>query len=157
MLETRCQRVDGLAHRLVHPAAHLAQHRRDAAALSARLARACRGQLASSRSRIESAGARIAWLVRQPLPQNARVAIQRDLMRRAAAATMERARTRVAAAAQSLAHLNPQAVLERGYAIVTTADGSIVDDASRLNVGDDVALAFARGTAGAKVNRRDAG
>ena len=54
----------------------------------------------------------------------------------------------------SLAHLNPQAVLERGYAIVTTADGAIVDTSARLAVGDDIALEFARGTAGAKITRR---
>ena len=73
------------------------------------------------------------------------------------AARTERLGARVAALEQSLAHLNPQGVLERGYAIVTTAEGTIVDDASRLAVGDEVALAFARGSAGAKITRRDAG
>jgi exonuclease VII large subunit len=48
-------------------------------------------------------------------------------------------------------------VLERGYAIVTTADGAIVDDAARIKVGDDVTLAFARGRAGAKIIGRDTG
>jgi len=75
-------------------------------------------------------------------------------MQRAAATRLERARARVAALAMSLAHLNPQAVLERGYAIVTTADGAIVDTSARLAVGDDVALEFARGTADAKITRR---
>ena len=47
--------------------------------------------------------------------------------------------------------LNPGAVLERGYAIVTAADGTIVSDANRLAPGDDVALRFARGHATATV------
>ena len=47
-LETRIQRVDSLARRLVHPAARLAQQRRDASALAGRLARACRNQLSST-------------------------------------------------------------------------------------------------------------
>ncbi|MEO8306089.1 MAG: exodeoxyribonuclease VII large subunit [Betaproteobacteria bacterium] len=157
MLETMIQRVDGQARRLVHPAARLTQQRRDAALLASRLTRACHGQLTSARARTEGAGGRIAWLLRQPLPQKARIAIQRDLLRRSGAVTAERLRARVATAEQSLAHLNPQAVLERGYAIVTTAGGVIVDDASRLAVGDDVALAFARGTAGATIRRRDTG
>jgi exonuclease VII large subunit len=46
-------------------------------------------------------------------------------------------------------------VLERGYAIVTNAEGSIVYDAATLDIGDDVALAFARGDAGARITRRD--
>ena len=43
----------------------------------------------------------------------------------------------------------------RGYAIVTTGDGEVVHDAAMLAVGDNVALAFARGGAGAKITRRD--
>ena len=109
--ETRLQRIDNLARRLVHPAARLAQQRRDSAALAFRLDRAYRGQL-------------------------------------------ERGRAQIAALGRSLAHLNPQAVLERGYAIVTTADGAIVHDAERLAIGEDVGLAFARGTAGARITRR---
>jgi exodeoxyribonuclease VII large subunit len=53
--------------------------------------------------------------------------------------------------ASALALLNPDAVLERGYAIVTASDGTIVSDAGRLHVGDDVALKFARGRAVATV------
>jgi exodeoxyribonuclease VII large subunit len=75
-------------------------------------------------------------------------------MRRAAATRLERSHARIAALEMSLAHLSPQAVLERGYAIVTTADGAIVDTSARLAVGDDIALEFARGTADAKITRR---
>ena len=153
-LETRIQRVDGLARRLVHPAARLAQQRRDAHGLAGRLARAGRNRLQDARQRVDGAQGRLAWRLRQPLPQSARLALLADAMRRAAATRVERSGARVAALAQSLAHLNPQAVLERGYAIVTTADGAIVDDAARLEVGDDVTLAFARGSAGAKITGR---
>ena len=61
--------------------------------------------------------------------------------------------TRVTVLARGLAHLNPQAVLGRGYAIVTARGGEIVEDAARLAIGDDVELAFARGTAGATIKR----
>ncbi len=50
-LESRSQRVDGLARRLVHPAARIAQQRRDAAAFASRLARAYRNRLAVRRRR----------------------------------------------------------------------------------------------------------
>ncbi len=77
-------------------------------------------------------------------------------MRRAAADARRAVQARLAALEQNLAHLNPRGVLERGYAIVTAADGAIVDDAAQLAVGDAVALAFARGSAEATITRRDA-
>jgi len=46
-------------------------------------------------------------------------------------------------------------VLERGYSIVTTGAGAIVQDVAQLAVGDAVELSFARGNAGAKVTRTD--
>jgi exodeoxyribonuclease VII large subunit len=99
-------------------------------------------------------GRRLGWLLRQPLPQAAQPAPLHDAMLRAASTRLERSHAQIAALGRSLAHLNPQAVLERGYAIVTTADGAIVDASEKLAVGDDVALAFARGTADAKITRR---
>ncbi len=55
---------------------------------------------------------------------------------------------RLDALAQNLAHLSPAAVLERGYAIVTRGNGDIVIDGTSLATGEDVAIAFARGTRG---------
>ena len=51
--------------------------------------------------------------------------------------------------------MNPSAVLERGYAIVTTAQGNIVYDAATLGVGDEVEVAFGSGNAGARITRTD--
>jgi exodeoxyribonuclease VII large subunit len=96
------------------------------------------------------------WLARQPLPQRVRVATLGERMRRAAATRVERSQARMAGLQQNLAHLNPHGVLARGYAIVTAANGAIVDDATRLAVGDGVALTFARGSAEATITRRDA-
>ena len=61
--------------------------------------------------------------------------------------------TRVDLAARALAHLDPSAVLERGYAIVTAADGRIVLDAATLARGDALAIALARGRVEATVER----
>jgi exodeoxyribonuclease VII large subunit len=154
-VERNIQRVDGLARRLIHPAARLGQQRRDAMGLAQRLNRLVRGHLSMSTHAIREQGRRIAWLSRQPLPQTARLTPLRRAMSNAAASRLERAGARLAALEQSLAHLNPQAVLERGYAIVTTRDGAVVYDAAVLAVGDNVALSFARGNADAKISRRD--
>ncbi len=132
-LEARMQRTDGLSRRLVHPSSRLRQQARDAEAMAGRLVRALRHRLELSASTLAARAQRLAWRLNQPLPQAA------------ALATL----------AQNLAHLNPQAVLERGYAIVTTAQGGIVQDAAQVDIGDDVTLKFARGSAGAKIRSRD--
>ena len=139
-MESRQQRVDSLARHLIHPAAGLAQQRRDAAALAARLDRAYRSRIAAAMHATREYGSRLTRLLRHPLPQAARL---RSAARRAApgmALSLERGRARTASLEQSLVHLNPQAVLERGYAIVTNAEGAIVQDAGTLQIGEDVAL-----------------
>ncbi len=153
-MEARQQRVDGIARRLVHPAASLARQRRDAAALAFRLGRAYRSRVAAAIQATRERGQRLAWLLRQPLPQAARLAPLAAAMRRASSLAVERRQARMDALAVNLAHLNPHAVLERGYAIVTDADGVIVQDSAALAIGEDVTLAFARGGAGAKITRR---
>ena len=89
-LETRIQRVDGLARRLVHPAARLAQQRRDTHGLAGRLARAGRSHLQDARQRVDGAQSRVAWRLRQPLPPVRARALLADAMRRAAATRVER-------------------------------------------------------------------
>jgi len=91
-----------------------------------------------------------------------RLAQQREALERVSARWQRAASARVTALEQrvtgferALKHLGPQAVLERGYSIVTTAAGTIVQDATQLAVGDTVELSFARGGAGAKVTRSD--
>ena len=152
-LETRSQRVDGLSRRLVHPAARLAQQRRDAAALAGRLARAYRNRVAAAAVDVDACGRRLAWLLRQPLRQTTHLALLRDAVLRAARMRIERSATHLASLGRGVALLNPQAVQERGYAIVTAADGAIVNDSAQLSVGDDVTLAFARGGAQAKIGK----
>jgi exodeoxyribonuclease VII large subunit len=154
-LEARIQRLDGLARRLVHPATRLLLQKRDTAGLAGRLARAHRNRLAAAAAELGGQRQRLAGLLRQPLPQADRLGPLARALSRAAAVALERRGSRMAALGQSLGHLNPRAVLERGYAIVTTADGAIVDDAARLAVGDDVTLTLARGDAGAKITRCD--
>lgn len=52
---------------------------------------------------------------------------------------------------QSLNHLNPAGVLDRGYALVHDADGQLVRSSSQLGPGDSVRLTLAEGAAGASI------
>lgn len=155
-LEPKMQRIDHLAHRLVHPAARIDQQRRNADALAARLARATRYRLGTAASRLGACELRLALQLRAPLPQAAQLARSREAWSRAGKLQQERIGLRLAALARALAHLNPQAVLERGYSIVTATDGAIVRDAADVAVADAVGLTFARGSATATVTGRDA-
>jgi len=152
-LATQGQRLDAASRGLIHPAARLAAQRVRGTELAERLAAAWRRQSAQAQAATAAAHAQLARELRAPLPQWARVAAMHDGWRRAGRDRVLRAGERVRTLAQNLAHLNPQGVLARGYAIVATPDGAIVHDARQLTPGDDVALQFALGKAGARVTK----
>ena len=52
---------------------------------------------------------------------------------------------------QNLQHLNPQAVLTRGYAFVQNKLGAIISSSDQLKSGDEVVLTFGVGVAEAKI------
>jgi exodeoxyribonuclease VII large subunit len=151
-LESRAQRLDHASRRLVHPAARLAEQQLRVTGLARRLAQRARADAVVRTTRLVAAERRLLREMRAPLPSAQRLERLRDAWRRQGPLRVARAADRVAALAQSLALLNPQAVLERGYAIVATAGGDIVLDAAQLAPGDRVALRLARGSAGAVVD-----
>ncbi len=130
-LQAREQRLDHAMRRLVHPAARVAQQRSRVNELATRLAQAARASADRRRVAFDGATRRLVRELRAPFP----------------------AAQRVAALAQNLAHLSPESVLTRGYAIVATADGAIVSDASQVAAGDRVGLTFARGGADATIGK----
>ncbi len=55
--------------------------------------------------------------------------------------------------AQNLHHLNPQAVLTRGYALAQTKDGQIINNSDQIKAGDAIHLTFGEGEAEATVSK----
>jgi exodeoxyribonuclease VII large subunit len=53
----------------------------------------------------------------------------------------------------NLQHLNPHAVLKRGYALVQKKDGAVVQNSGQLDTGDLVDIRFAEGMAEAEVTK----
>ena len=86
-----------------------------------------------------------------PLPQSANVVHAARALQRAGRDRLERASRLVHRLDDALSLLNPQGVLERGYAIVTAREDEVVSDARQVRAGDDVELRFARGRAAATV------
>lgn len=150
-LAQKAQHVDWLSHRLQHPAQRIEQQRQQLANLKRRLdhelAQSCqrgRNALASLNRRLLLARPATSLLARKLEALNARLpgAYQQTLARKSGDLT------RLAA---SLAHLNPNAVLDRGYSIVTNDAGLILRNADSLEPNDRIAVCFASGRANATV------
>ena len=154
-LGTRMQRVDGAARRLVHPAARLARQGQHAGHLAARLSACVEQRLNREAARAHAAQQRLLRELRLPLPGSRALAHAALALPRCGRAHVARLDGRVVKLAQNLEHLNPRAVLTRGYAIVARDDGAIVQDARDAPPGTQVHMTFARGQAAATVTRSD--
>ncbi len=145
------QRLDYLARRLIHPAEQLRRRQLGVAQLAQRLHGAVRARLTREQLRIARLGERRT---------SARHGIQRQqqvleslgarVARAAETARIERGLT-LARLASSLAHLNPENVLARGYSIVQQENGAVVHDAATLRAGERLDIRFHRGGAHARV------
>jgi exodeoxyribonuclease VII large subunit len=152
----RAQRVDAAARRLVHPAARLAQQGQHTRRVAERLARAFAHRRSAAVQRVDAVQARLLRESRAPLPQAASVSQAARHLARAGRERLRHAERDLLRLGGALGLLNPAAVLDRGYAIVTAASGAIVSDACDLVTGADVAMTFAKGRASATVTRVEA-
>jgi exodeoxyribonuclease VII large subunit len=116
--------------------------------LRARMARALGQQVTTQRLRLQRLAG--SWGLRQPL-ELVRQAIQRldDLEERGRAAvvhTFDESRHQVALLGGRLGALNPTAVLERGYSIVSRArDGRVLTSDRQVRIADHVRIQLAQG------------
>jgi exodeoxyribonuclease VII large subunit len=153
-LENHMQRLDFLSRRLVHPGERIRNQVRAARHLATRLRAAWARSAEDLRWRVREQGLRliacgpeVAALDREAAQLARRLREGGRRRVEAVAALLERLRAH-------LKHLNPQSVLERGYSITESAGDGIVRDSSRLAVGEDVTITFAKGRAGARVTRK---
>jgi exodeoxyribonuclease VII large subunit len=147
----RAQRLDLAARRLVHPAARLAQQAERTQRLGERLTRAFALRRDRLAQRVAVAQARLARELRAPMPQVLRLAAASRGLVEAGRDRIARIEVDVGRMADALGHLNPAAVLDRGYAIVQDRDALVVTDSRQLAVGQSLTLTFAQGRAQADV------
>ncbi|MDA8128641.1 MAG: exodeoxyribonuclease VII large subunit [Betaproteobacteria bacterium] len=145
------QRLDYLARRLVHPAEQLRRRQVDLEQLARRIGRGAQSRFTGEQLRL----ARLSQRLVTP-----RHVIQREHQRldawgmrswRGIRGALGQRELTLARLASSLAHLNPEGVLARGYSIVQRENGAVVQDASTLKAGDSVGIRFHRGQARATV------
>jgi len=145
-LASRCRTLEARLAR-IHPGFVLDQHRQRADELAARITQATRRLLALRRlqarhalQRLQSATPRLA--LQHCTARLARSGLQLQAIGRDFGA---RERQRFALAAASLHAYSPLRTLERGYAIVTAEDGSIVRSAHHLKTGQQVSTRLGDG------------
>ncbi len=150
-LERDMQRVDYLGRRVTHPGERIRNQHKQIAHLAVRLARCAAHHFDQRLFRMRGMARRLTGAATDVAElQTYRQRLAERLVAAGVRAN-ERHRTDLARLAAHLSALNPRLVLERGYAIVTAQDGSIVRHAGQLNEGDPVLLTLARGAAGARI------
>ena len=153
-VEDRMQRLDYLSRRLVHPGERIWSQRAEMRHLASRLTGAWQRELEDHGWQVREFGLRLAACVPDVAALEHVGAELARRLREGARRRAEAAATLLARLQAHLKHLSPRLVLERGYSITETADGSIVRDADRLASGQDVKITFAKGWADAEVKRK---
>jgi exodeoxyribonuclease VII large subunit len=138
---------------LVSPGARLAQQSQRLDELEQNLSRAMRRQLQVRQERLRWLTGRAALVspATRLKQQALRLAALEQRLERASRETLHRARARLLPLVRTLNAVSPLATLERGYAIVSTEDGSILRDAAQAKPGMTIEARLGRGRLRAKV------
>jgi exodeoxyribonuclease VII large subunit len=145
--------IDHLARRLVHPEARLQAQGDRLGQLRTRLAQAAERILVEHRWQV----ALLLQRSKARLPQvdelSARLTRTLSGLRSATRTRIEQTVAQYARLGTNLAHLDPNAVLKRGYSVVRDASGMIVRQGPGLVRGDLLDITFAEGGASARVEQ----
>jgi exodeoxyribonuclease VII large subunit len=149
--------VGALEHRLnrCHPGVHLRELGQRLDELEARLQRGIERTIAKRRMRVARCATAVAHAnpARQLAKAGERWRFARERLQRALRRRLDTTRHRLVLAERTLASLSPLATLERGYAIVTSAEsGHVVTDAGAVAAGAGVEVRLARGRLSATVD-----
>jgi exodeoxyribonuclease VII large subunit len=145
------QSVDRLAMRLIHPATRLGMAAESLNVLATRLKASIAEVLGKRRVRL---GTNALALLRRTPRADALDAAVSLLSQRLEASLRRQQASRLGALeriAGALGHLNPEAILARGFAVVYDQNGNLVSAASTLAVGQAIHLRLADGEVDASV------
>jgi exodeoxyribonuclease VII large subunit len=157
-LQHQAQRLDHLAHRLQqrHPATRLQDQSRDLSRLGDRLGRAARLSLRGREQRLDQADRRLT--AQRPDRQLEALALR---LANAEKTLWRQVETRVRNARERLGHLSrtlhvvsPLQTLGRGYAVLTSEDGTVVSSTAQVKAGDDLSAQVSDGSIGLTVRDR---
>ncbi|WP_417069896.1 exodeoxyribonuclease VII large subunit [Niveibacterium terrae] len=147
------ERVDKARSRLIHPRQNLARQSEKLAALEKRLSLAVRRQQERREASLALLANRLAARRPAPARENERLKALAARLHLQGGQILTTRRERIANLASHLDHLNPQAVLDRGYSIVRRADGGLLRSARDTNQGEMLTIHPARGQIEARIER----
>lgn len=151
----RAQRLDWLAHRLTHPAERLQRQRETLGHLGKRLSAAAMRHQASSATRLTALRQRLTLVRPGTDIPGQHVAHLATRLQHAWQRQKNQRSSALATLAGSLEHLNPQAVLGRGYAVVKDDEGRIVRQAMHMEPSANIRVYLAHGRLNATVTGID--
>ncbi|HEX5126221.1 MAG TPA: exodeoxyribonuclease VII large subunit [Rhodocyclaceae bacterium] len=150
-LNSASQRLDIAQRHLVHPRERFARGRSTLENLALRLRHARQQSLNAQHKQLSALSARLVQ--HKPHIQSllSRLPSLRARLQACVHHRLETAQARLDALSNHLAHLNPDEVLQRGYAIVRNVDGTIIRSVLTLREGDALNVRLTDGTAHAQV------
>ena len=154
-LERLQQRLDDYAIRLIHPATRLAQQRDYLALLDNRLKNAIQHRHHDAKHELLCLQSRLIRAAPRLEHSRHRIDLLGHRLRQAGDSRLSHFNQRLRQATSALAHLNPEATVARGYAIVRDSDGAIVSRADQLAIGSTVSLQLAMGRADARIENTE--
>lgn len=152
-LQQAAQRLDWISSRLLHPAQQIRRRRAAAGQLASRLALAFVRRTEQRHHRLQLSGQRLLALRPRPVDQERPLNTLATRLQRAGEQLQQQRQAQLDHLAASLRQLDPQAVLNRGYAVARAADGSVVRDAAQLSAGATLQVQLARGRIDTQVTK----
>ena len=150
-LDRLAERLDRTSERLKSASAVIAPWREAVLRLQARLHRAVMRAGPERRARLGRAYQRLALQIQRPPAASVRIERASSRINALLSNQLTTQSSRLAQAAQALHLLNPQHVLDRGYAVVIAADGSTAMDAATMPINSTVHVKLRRGQFAARV------
>ncbi|MDW5416517.1 exodeoxyribonuclease VII large subunit [Iodobacter sp. CM08] len=152
-LQSKMQGLDAIARRLQHPGTRLAQQQAYILELSRRLHLAPKRALEKNYYRLTQSALRLNHLKPSTMHQQDRLASLKQRLASALPRTLLQRRQSLSMLAARLEPWNPQAVLARGYALVSRPDGQLVRLGANLQHGEALSLQFADSAVEVRVNK----
>jgi len=152
-IDTQIQILDHLSRRLVHPRGRIDAQSQHFVHLQRRLAQAALQSLDRHRWRVTQLIERARGRLPSVAVHEAHVAELRTRVARGIAERLRQYERDTDARIQSLAHLDPSAVLARGYSVTRNAAGEIVRSGSQVSPGEMVDVTLAEGGIAARVEQ----
>jgi exodeoxyribonuclease VII large subunit len=151
VIGSRSQRLDYAYRSLLSPRAPLAGLRARVAQLVLRASRLPSERISAGRLQLADRQERLRRL--RPGVEGMRRSLRDRIgtIGQLNRAVLQRGQVRLERLFAELVHLDPKAVLERGYSIVRDTEGRLVSDANQLRIGQSVDLVLAAGSAHARV------